>query len=92
MTIARDGGRAVGLTRTNGAMRQVDRFIPSRSALDLDVAHYNLSREGGESEREDAVKEIKSPAKVRGDDATTTRTRERRVGSETDDSRERRDA
>lgn len=44
---------------------QVDRFIPSRSALDLDVAHYNLSREGGESEVDDAVKEIKSPAKVR---------------------------
>jgi len=33
--------------------------------LDLDVAHYNLSREGGESEVDDAVKEIKSPAKVR---------------------------
>ena len=46
-------------------VRQVDRFIPSRSALDLDVAHYNLSREGGESEVDDAVKEIKSPAKVR---------------------------
>ena len=29
------------------------------------MAHYNLSREGGESEVDDAVKEIKSPAKVR---------------------------
>jgi cell division cycle protein 20 (cofactor of APC complex) len=46
----------------------VDRFIPSRSALDLDVAHYNLSRdcasvEDGRDVSAAATKEIKSPAK-----------------------------
>ena len=44
---------------------QVDRFIPSRSALDLDVAHYILSKEVAGNDGESEVKEIKSPAKVR---------------------------
>lgn len=43
---------------------QVDRFIPSRSALDLDVAHYILSKEAAGNDGESEVKEIKSPAKV----------------------------
>lgn len=46
-------------------VKQVDRFIPSRSALDLDVAHYNLSKEVAGNDEESEVKEIKSPAKVR---------------------------
>jgi len=46
-------------------VKQVDRFIPSRSALDLDVAHYNLSKEVAGNDGENEVKEIKSPAKVR---------------------------
>lgn len=46
-------------------VKQVDRFIPSRSALDLDVAHYNLSKEVAGNDGESEVKEIKSPAKVR---------------------------
>ena len=44
---------------------QVDRFIPSRSALDLDIAHYNLVKENANSNDHDLANEVTSPSKVR---------------------------
>lgn len=44
---------------------QVDRFIPSRSALDLDLAHYNLIKENANSNDLDLASEVTSPSKVR---------------------------
>lgn len=44
---------------------QVDRFIPSRSALDLDIAHYNLVKENASSADLDLASEVASPSKVR---------------------------
>ena len=46
---------------------QVDRFIPSRSALDLDIAHYNLVKENASSADLDLASEVASPSKVRRD-------------------------
>jgi hypothetical protein len=40
---------------------QMDRFIPNRSASNLDVANYNVSREAKDVENVDAM----SPTKVR---------------------------
>jgi hypothetical protein len=47
------------------AMRAVDRFIPSRSALDLDIAHYNLVKENTSGADVDLASEVASPSKVR---------------------------
>ena len=44
---------------------QVDRFIPSRSALDLDIAHYNLVKENANANDLDLAAEVASPSKVR---------------------------
>ena len=43
----------------------MDRFIPSRSALDLDIAHYNLVKENANSNDHDLANEVTSPSKVR---------------------------
>lgn len=43
----------------------MDRFIPSRSALDLDIAHYNLVKENTNSNDHDLASEVTSPSKVR---------------------------
>lgn len=43
------------------APAQMDRFIPNRSASNLDVANYNISREATDVENLDAL----SPTKVR---------------------------
>ena len=64
-----------------GARAQVDRFIPSRSALDLDVAHYTMSQEGRGAEGEEDAKVIKSPAKVRGGARRARRERARNARS-----------
>ena len=54
------------LTRPSPDCRtQVDRFIPSRSALDLDIAHYNLVKENANSNDLDLAAEVTSPSKVR---------------------------
>ena len=42
---------------------QPDRFIPNRSALDLDIAHYNLVKENANDL--DLAAEVASPSKVR---------------------------
>ena len=46
---------------------QPDRFIPNRSALDLDIAHYNLVKENASSADLDLASEVASPSKVRRD-------------------------
>ena len=45
------------------AMRAVDRFIPSRSALDLDIAHYNMVKENASNSNLDLASEVASPSK-----------------------------
>ena len=50
-----------GAALTPSCPPQCDRFIPSRSAMDLNVARFNLSAESGEQD----VKEVLSPTKVR---------------------------
>ena len=47
------------------SQRSVDRFIPSRSALDLDIAHYNLVKENANANDLDLANEVQSPSKVR---------------------------
>ena len=42
-----------------------DRFIPNRSALDLDIAHYNLVKENANANDLDLAAEVASPSKVR---------------------------
>ena len=44
---------------------QPDRFIPNRSALDLDIAHYNLVKENANANDLDLAAEVASPSKVR---------------------------
>ena len=44
---------------------QADRFIPNRSALDLDIAHYNLVKENANANDLDLAAEVASPSKVR---------------------------
>ena len=43
----------------------MDRFIPNRSALDLDIAHYNLVKENANANDLDLAAEVASPSKVR---------------------------
>lgn len=54
---------------------QVDRFIPNRSALDLDIAHYNLVKENASANDLDLAGEVISPSKVRSPTRSPTRAR-----------------
>jgi len=60
------------------SLPQVDRFIPSRSALDLDIAHYNLVKENASSADLDLASEVASPSKVR---TPRSKTRDRKSPS-----------
>jgi hypothetical protein len=51
-----------GAALTPCCLSQCDRFIPSRSAMDLNVARFNLAAESGEQVD---VKDVVSPTKVR---------------------------
>lgn len=51
-----------GAALTPSRLPQCDRFIPSRSAMDLNVARFNLAAESGEQVD---VKDVVSPTKVR---------------------------
>jgi hypothetical protein len=53
----------------------VDRFIPNRSALDLDIAHYNLVKENASANDLDLAGEVISPSQVRSPTRSPTRAR-----------------
>ena len=53
----------------------MDRFIPNRSALDLDIAHYNLVKENASANDLDLAGEVISPSKVRSPTRSPTRAR-----------------
>ena len=52
-------------TKVMADTQQCDRFIPSRSALDVDMANYALTKENGAEVADRATTDVVSPAKVR---------------------------